>query len=173
MTGPVSWRRADPRDELLLKGFTCCRHLPAYGTKRSICTRPYAHSIQTYVRLEALGQQQAYAHLDYRLMLLFDGPDLVGIAAHENCRVSEGRAARFVECIAVASDVQGKALSDGVAASRALTSRLLMDIRGCSPVPQVVVSEVHQDNVRSQGLLRRLGCTFATSATLNAVEMTL
>ncbi len=163
MTHLVSWRQATLADAELLRQFTCCLHMPvSMGRRRDLCEGRWAHDVQTHIRVDALSVQAGFRHLDHRLMLLFDGSSLVGVAAHE--QLAQQPESRWLECLAVSTAVRGKKLSNAQRASTCLFEHVIHDMKGRVPPAGQMKAKVHPGNMRSLGLLDRMDCNVSTDA---------
>ena len=93
---------------------------------------------------------------DARVILLFDGAELVGVGGHHLAN-ENGVRYRYLRGYAIALHMRGKVLSDGIKSSDALMNILLSDARGQSgELP--VLAHVHQDNSRCLSFMKRRQC---------------
>lgn len=124
----VRWRPAARADRQALQQFTCCPDTD--HPRKSDCEQPWAHEVQGYLRQKALPFcLRNPASRDQRLLLVEDGPALVGAAVHALTDVDEpqGVRDRAIVVYAVALDCQGKQLSDGRRASHAVLDAVVED----------------------------------------------
>ncbi|MDX3067523.1 hypothetical protein PV518_36055 [Streptomyces sp. ND04-05B] len=155
----VVWRVGDKGDRERLESFTCC---PADHLPRRPCDRPWAHEVQTYFRRDAIKSSNRYrlSH-DQRLLLVMDGPVLVGAAVHALTDADDpaGLRERSLVAYAVALDYHGKSLSDGCRASTAVLDAVVTDIASRHGEEQVVFLHalVAPANEASRTCLRRYG----------------
>ncbi|MFE3384812.1 MULTISPECIES: hypothetical protein [Streptomyces] len=159
----VSWRLAEKPDRRLLESFTCC---PADHPPRLACDQPWAHEVQTYFRRDAIRAYNRHnAVYDQRLLLVLEGPDLVGAAVHALTDIGTDADAlreRTLVAYAVGVDYQGKSLSDGRRASAAVLDAAIMDISSRHGEGQVVVLHafVRPANEASRTALSRHGVPY-------------
>ncbi|MFJ3799963.1 hypothetical protein ACIPSJ_27240 [Streptomyces sp. NPDC090088] len=156
----VRWRPAARQDRQRLQQFTCCP-----GTDqphRSDCSQPWAHEVQGYLRQNALGYcLRNPPARDQRLLLIEDGPELVGAVVHA-LTVSDdphGVRDRAIVAYAVALPHQGKQLSDGRRASHAVLDAAVEDAvsRHAQGVRIVLNALVDPRNASSCACLRSYG----------------
>jgi len=100
---------------------------------------------------------------DPRVLLLLNGEELIGVAAHEKIRVQSNGVmlhASQLQVVAIATDWQGLANDDGQRVSDILMSGVMTDITARVP-PRFarVMAVVHRDNQRSLRLCERYGFT--------------
>lgn len=96
---------------------------------------------------------------DHRLLLLYDGDVLAGVAAHRltdqpKAAVRPGREILF---IAVRTELRGELLEDGTRASDRILSEVLGDAVDREPQLTHLGAAVHTDNRRSRAFLVRHG----------------
>lgn len=154
MTDLVSSRLAGRGDRAVLEALKTCRHEKPFGQRREVCLEPWSHEVQSYIRTDSLGTFLGRRDTDdHRLLLLFDGPRLVGAACHE--RVPDApEPARYVGALAVDVAVRGLRLSNDRSAASCLMDTLLNDIRTTPDRPAVALADVHGDNEAALRLLR-------------------
>ncbi len=134
-----------------LQGFTCCApHVPPVGRRgRPECREPWSHKLQTDIRTDLLTRAGAHrlSH-DYRLLLLFDGEALVAVAGHEQIQPAQVES-RYIDLIAVRTDMRGRELSNGQRCSKAALQMVLEDVAGRTPLVKVLQSDVDPRNTAS------------------------
>ncbi|MER6112675.1 hypothetical protein [Streptomyces hirsutus] len=118
--------------------------------------------MQTYFRRDAIAScNQHNAVYDQRLLLVLDGTELVGVAAHALTEADDpvGFRERALVAYAVSVDHQGKSLSDGRRASAAVLDAVFTDIASRHGEEQVVFlhASVHTANEASRTVLSRHG----------------
>lgn len=110
----VRWHPATRADRQALQHFTCCPDTD--HPRKDACEQPWAHEVQGYLRQHALPWcLRNPPARDQRLLLLEDGPALVGAAVHALTDEDDpqGVRDRAIVVYAVALAYQGKELSDG------------------------------------------------------------
>jgi hypothetical protein len=147
----------------VLQGFTCCApHLPVPGRRKDRCVEPWSHMIQTYIHRDAVAQSGVRRlTTDYRLLLLFDGDELVAVGGHERVAPA-GMITRYIDFMAVRTDMRGQTLSDGRRCSDAAWSMILDDVAERDPLVTLVTSDVDHRNLASIGFLTRTGALIGT-----------
>ncbi|WP_406122377.1 hypothetical protein OHQ89_10090 [Streptomyces canus] len=156
----VRWRPAARADRQALQQFTCCPDTD--HPRKSDCEQPWAHEVQGYLRQKALPFCLRNPALrDQRLLLVEDGPALVGAAVHALTDVDDpqGVRDRAIVVYAVALDCQGKQLSDGRRASHAVLDAVVEDAvsRHEQGVRIVMNALVDPRNISSCACLRSYG----------------
>lgn len=142
-------------DRALLQSFTCAP--PRVGRRdRPVEPEGWSRTVQTYLRHDAL-TDLGRGRPQQRLLLLFDGDNLVGVVAHylpdPSCP-----SVRQLICIAVGLQWRGRSLGDGVPAVTWLARAVSLDLQSLGvEAPCRLVGFIDEGNVRSVGLARRLG----------------
>ncbi len=156
----VLWRPAAKGDQSLLRAFTCCP--AAEHPQRRPCDCPWAHEVQTYFRSDAITScnRHQLTH-DQRLLLVLDGPVLIGAAVHALTDDDDPEGVRDRALVAYAVDVayHGKDLSDGRRASSVVLEAVVADVCSRHDQEQVVLIHALVDpaNVTSSVCLSRFG----------------
>jgi hypothetical protein len=145
----VSWRPAKKDDRAALEHFRCTE-----GGQPE-----YEREVQTWIRRDAIRDTNRSAtKWDQRLLLVYDGDDLIAVGCHSRWGNIDGQPSRLWLVGAVALEYQGKRLSTGQRASEALVEVVVNDILDRDdPPPAWLAGKVHKDNVRSLGLCDRIG----------------
>jgi hypothetical protein len=117
LNGTLSWRAARKGDRSILERFRCADE----GGP------DYEQLVQRYVRVQAISHMGAPDGIrsDHRLLLVFDGGDLVATGCH---RLGPEPDQRHFVYAAVEKNRQGRLLSNGVRASDVLWSVVANDI---------------------------------------------
>lgn len=146
----VSWRPATKSDRQLLESFQCAADDgPAFERE-----------VQSWIRRDAITESNRGFKVDQRLLLVFDGAELVAVGCHARWANGQGEVGRLLVVGAVRRDMQGKDLSDGDAASNALMDVMMNDIADRDdPLPPWVAAKVNKANVRSLKLCDRYKLT--------------
>lgn len=149
----------------LLERFGCCKpHVQIPGKRRNQCLEPWSHKIETYIHRDVLPQASVRRRThDYRLLLLFDGLQLVAVAGHEQVEPAQ-MTTRYIDFLAVRTDMRGRKLSNGQRCSDAAMGVVLNDINERTPLVTVVTSDVHRQNSASIGFLTRAGALIGPDA---------
>ncbi|WP_448642786.1 hypothetical protein [Geodermatophilus sp. URMC 63] len=151
------------RHRAVLEGFTCCApHVPVAGLRGLRCQEPWAHGLQTDIRRDLLPRAGAHrlSH-DYRLLLLFDGDALVAVAGHEQLSPAQ-MTTRYIDLVAVHTDLRGQRLSNGKRCSETALQMVLDDIIARTPLVKVIQSDVDHRNIASIRYLTRTGALIGT-----------
>lgn len=160
----VRWRPATRADRQALQQFTCCPDTD--HPRKNDCAQPWAHEVQGYLRQQALPYcLRNPPARDQRLLLLEDGPALIGAAVHAltDDDDPQGVRDRAIVAYAVALASQGKQLSNGGRASHAVLDAVVEDAisrheQGARIVMNALVdprNTVSAACLRSYGLLPR------------------
>ncbi|MFG2351506.1 hypothetical protein [Streptomyces phaeochromogenes] len=160
----VQWRPATRADRQALQQFTCCPDTD--HPHKGDCQQPWAHEVQGYLRQQALPYcMRNPPARDQRLLLLEDGPTLVGAAVHAltDDDDPQGVRDRAIVAYAVALACQGKQLSNGGRASYAVLDAVVEDAvsrheQGARIILNALVDPPNASSsacLRSYGLLPR------------------
>jgi hypothetical protein len=117
LSGTVSWRLGQKKDRPLLERFCCT----------SENGPDYERRVQRYFRVQAIPHVGAADSIrsDHRLLLLFDGEELVATACHRRSRTPNQRLFAYA---AVELSRQGNVLTNGERASMVLWGVVANDI---------------------------------------------
>lgn len=107
-------------------------------------------------------------------VLLFEDPDsgaLVGVSAHVRTQDAPPAIQRLLIVVAVDLDHRGSILTTGQTLGSAVVSSTLLDVADSDDGPVDVFGLVTEGNLRSRGLLRRLGFREMDSETGESMNM--
>jgi hypothetical protein len=148
--------------EEVLKAFTCCLPHPVLGG-RPRCPEQWSHTVQKHIHQDAIRRSRIAADepWGHRLLLLWDGDQLVGIGAHERVQPAGPLPMRAIEFLAVRTDMRGKVLSNGTRCADALLDTVISDAQVEDPLMSQMVATIDARNKRSIGFMTRRGATVA------------
>lgn len=138
-----------------LRDFVCCLPHPRYGG-RPRCPEEWSHKVQKHIQNSAIARSRVAGGepLDNRLLLLWDGGQLVGVAAHERVE-SQALPRRSIEFLAVRTQMRKTLLSDGRRCSDALLDLVIEDAKERDTLLTELVAVVDHRNRRSLQFMQR------------------
>lgn len=150
----IWWRPATSKDRPLLDAFCCCSERRQAGRSRPIPPPDWCAEVQKWLRRDGTAFVGGPPEEDPRLLLLFEGDELIAVASHWWQEEAESR---VLNALAVALDRQGSRLPNGNSVSDQMLLLTLADIGARPRTPKFIVGRVDPANVRSQQLVRRFG----------------